>query len=117
MENIRQRALAAVAGEHRLFEFSGLPAFVFNEPDRADCGDVIAGLFLQAALPDPVRLIYPEVPRRRPRGRFRRPLFAGDRRGRPPRAVCGWVGLVCFWGGEGGAAGEGPAKQKPTTSS
>jgi hypothetical protein len=48
-----------------------LPAFVFDQPERADRRDVVAGLFLQPALPDPVRLVYPEVPRRRPRGRLR----------------------------------------------
>jgi hypothetical protein len=44
-----------------------LPAFVFDQPERADRRDIVAGLFLKPALPDPVRLVYPEVPRRRPR--------------------------------------------------
>ena len=68
MEDIRQGAPAAVPGEHSFFGCRPLAAFVFNEPQRADGGDVIAGLFLQPALPDPVRFGYPEVARRR-RGR------------------------------------------------
>ena len=68
MENIRQGAPAAVAGEHSLLGFPRLPAFVFKQPERADRRDVVADLFLQPALPYPVRPGYPEVPRRRPRG-------------------------------------------------
>src|ERR1039457_3111425 len=67
MEDIRQGAPAAVAGEDSLLVFGWLPVFVFDQPEGADRRDVVAGLFLLPALPDPVRLVYPEVPRRRPR--------------------------------------------------
>jgi hypothetical protein len=70
MEDICQRAPAAIAGEHGLLRFTRFAAFVFNLPENADRGDVIAGFFLEPALPDPVGVVYPEVVRRR-RGRFR----------------------------------------------
>src|SRR5205085_6719636 len=65
MKHIRQGAPAAVAGEHGLFGVPGFAAFVFNEPEDADRGDIIAGLLRQPALADPVRLGYAEVARRR----------------------------------------------------
>ena len=70
MEDVREGTPAAVAGEHGLLGFARLAAFVFDLPERADCGDVVAGLFLQPAPPDPVGFRYPEVARRR-RGRLR----------------------------------------------
>ena len=70
MENIRQGAPAAVSRQRCFFSIPGLSAFVFDQPESADRCDIVASLFLQTALPDPVSLRYPEVPRR-PRGRFR----------------------------------------------
>ncbi len=71
MEDVREGTPAAVAGEHSLLGVPRLAAFVFDLPKRADRGDVVAGLFLQPALPDAVRLGYPEVARRRRGRRFR----------------------------------------------
>ena len=71
MEDIRQCAPAGVPGERSLFVLRRFAAFVFNQPQRADRGDIIARLFLQSALPDPMRLGYPEVARRRRGRRFR----------------------------------------------
>ena len=64
MEDIRERAPAAVAGERLFFGVSGFAAFVLDEAQRADGLDIIAGFFLQPALPDPVGFGYPEVARR-----------------------------------------------------
>src|SRR5712692_2534027 len=71
MKDIRQGAPAAVAGQHGLLGFARPPAFVLDKSQGADGGDVVAGLFLKTALPDPVGFGYPEVARRRPRLRFR----------------------------------------------
>lgn len=92
MEDIRQCAPAGVPGEHSLFVLRRLAAFAFNQPERADRGEVIAGLFLQAALPDPMRLGYPEVARRRRGRRFRLDVPDPDL---PDggRAVEGWSSL------------------------
>ena len=69
MEDTRERTPAAVAGEDGFLGFSSFAAFVLDQPQRANGLDIIAGLFLQPALPDPVSLDYSEVSRRR--GRFR----------------------------------------------
>jgi len=70
VEDVRESAPAAVAGEHGLLGFVRFAAFVFDQSEGADRGDVVTGLFLQPALPDPVGFGYPEVARRR-RGRLR----------------------------------------------
>ena len=64
MEDVRERAPAAVAGEHGFLGVARLAAFVLDQPQRADGLDIVAGFFLQPALPDPVGLDYPEVARR-----------------------------------------------------
>jgi len=64
MEDIRERAPAAVAGEDGSLGVARFAAFVFDKPQRAYGLDIIAGFFLQPALPDPVGLSYPEVARR-----------------------------------------------------
>ena len=64
MEDIRERAPAAVAGEQGFLGIAGFAAFVLDQPQRTDRCDIIAGFFLQPALPDPVGLDYPEVARR-----------------------------------------------------
>jgi hypothetical protein len=65
MEDIRQGAPAVVAGEHGFLGLRRLTAFVFDESERADGREIVAGLFFQPALTDSVGLDYPEVPRRR----------------------------------------------------
>lgn len=64
MKDIRQRAPAAIAGKHGFFGGPRFAAFVFDEPQCANGLDVVACLFMQAALPDPVFIGYAEVPRR-----------------------------------------------------
>ena len=68
MKDVGKRAPAAVAGEEGFLGFACFAAFVLDQAQRADRGDIVAGLFLQPALPDPVGFVYPEVARRR-RGR------------------------------------------------
>ena len=70
VEDVRESTPAAVAGEHGLLGVTRFAAFVLDLPENADRGDVVAGFFLQPALPDPVGFGYPEVARRR-RGRLR----------------------------------------------
>ena len=64
VEDVRERAPAAVAGEDGFLCVARFAAFVLDQPQRADRRDVVAGFFLQPALPDPVGLDYPEVARR-----------------------------------------------------
>jgi hypothetical protein len=64
MEDVGERAPAAVAGEHGLLGVARFAALVLDQPQRADRSDIIAGFFLQPALPDPVGFSYPEVARR-----------------------------------------------------
>jgi len=64
MENIGERAPAAVACQHGLLGVARFAAFVLDQPQYANGLDIIAGLFLQPALPDPVGINYPEVARR-----------------------------------------------------
>src|SRR5665213_1186807 len=65
MEDVGERAPAAVAGEQYFLGVAGSAAFILDQPQRANGLDIIAGLFLQPALPDPVGVRYPEVARRR----------------------------------------------------
>ena len=55
------RAPAHVTGEHGFFIVGGVAVFRFECLQEPDGGDIVAGLFLQAALADPVGVGYPEV--------------------------------------------------------
>ena len=78
MEDIGERAPAAVARQKGLFSFVGCAALILDEPQGADCRDVVAGFFFQSALPDPVRFRDPEVARRDLRGLLRFEEFGRD---------------------------------------
>lgn len=61
MEDGRERAPAAIAGQQVFFPVNGVAVFGFNGFKGADSGDIVAGFFFQAPLPDPVRGRYAEV--------------------------------------------------------
>lgn len=64
MEDVGERAPAAVAGELCFLGFSSFATLVLDQPQRANGLDIVEGFFLQPAPPDPVGLVYPEVARR-----------------------------------------------------
>lgn len=70
VKHIRKSAPAGIAHELRLFVLRGRAALGFNLLQGTDGGDVGAGLFFQAPLPDAVFVFYPEVLRRRLRPGF-----------------------------------------------
>lgn len=71
VENIRQGSPSAIPDEEGFLIFSGFTIPGFNPLEGADRGDVVAGLFFQAAQADAVSILYPEVARRGRRFRFR----------------------------------------------
>ena len=60
-KDVRHRAPAAVSREHGFFLAGRVAVFGFELFQRADGGDIVEGLFAQAAFADPVRVGYSEI--------------------------------------------------------